>query len=228
MTILGIDSATEVASMALAVLDTGRNEFTSFRQRQWDTGLKHGQTLAPALQELLMEVEIAATQLDLIVVTGGPGSFTGLRIGMSLVKGVSAGAQVPVTSVPTLDHFALHLDWFDGLVVPIIDARKKRFYAALYNRGHKLSEDLDLSGTELLRRIQNTRLTPTIITGPHAERLKTLFGDQVPELIIDPLGRDLSLRPMIRRGVEQFEDGMRLAADEGPRYVRDSDARLPH
>jgi tRNA threonylcarbamoyl adenosine modification protein YeaZ len=247
---------------------TPQYAFDMIDERLYDGGLHHGSTAAPEVHSLLKTHGITAAELDAVVVTGGPGSFTGLRIGLSLAKGLAAGTGTPIVVVPTLDRFAWHLSWTPGLVVPVIDARKKRFYAAVYRFGERLTEDLDLSGGELLRVIADLhrsnggadgRVEPhgpvgtdghpdendrprrapgpgrgngvVLLTGPHAERFHDLFAGaaEAPEagLLVDPAGRSVPLRGMVALGIAAYREGRLLGASEGPRYLRDSDARLP-
>ena len=241
--------------------------FDMIDERLYDGGLHHGSTAAPEVSSLLNTHGIAAAELDAVVVTGGPGSFTGLRIGISLAKGLAAGTGAPIVAVPTLDRFSWHLCWTPGLVVPVIDARKKRFYAAVYRFGERLTEDLDVSGSELLRVVADLQRSgggagrvephgsvgtdghpnendgtqrspaaapgkvPVLLTGPHAERFHDLFAGakEAPEtgLLVDPAGRSVSLRGMVALGIAAHREGRLLGDSEGPRYLRDSDARLP-
>lgn len=227
MNVLAIDTATEILGVALLQqpepLDT-----PVFAERCLHGTLRHAQTAAGEVSALLEACGIPASALDLVAVTSGPGSFTGLRIGVCLAKGLSVGTGAPVVGVPTLDRFSLHLQWTEALIVPVIDARKKRFYAALYRGSNRLTDDLDISGTELLRQIDRASAQPehAVITGPHAERFCELFG-QGHDFTVDPSARCSSLRGMIDVAVRKFERGELLRDEEGPRYVRESDARLP-
>ncbi len=273
MTLLAIDTATEILGVALAQANSPQPQasspqpsqyaFDMIDERLYDGGLHHGRTAAPEVHSLLKTHGISADALDVVVVTEGPGSFTGLRIGISLAKGLAAGTETPVVAVPTLDRFSWHLSWTPGLVVPVIDARKKRFYAAVYHYGERRTEDLDVSGSELLRVIGDlqrssapgeqgaqraqgpqegqgphgapatavTGSAPVLLTGPHAERFHDLFAgaENAPEtgLLVDPAGRSVSLRGMIALGISAYREGRLLGDSEGPRYLRDSDARLP-
>lgn len=238
--VLAIDSATEILGLAVAgygaafVDDAGSPEF--FVEERYDAGLQHGRTLGRELAGILSGSGVSVEELGLIVVSGGPGSFTGLRIGMSTAKGISAGRRLPLVAVPTLYRFAGHLSWSRDIVVPVIDARKKRFYAALYRMGERRSEDLDLSGSELRRRIEEERSLRgsedaaaepgVILTGPHAGRFRELFA-AASDFIVDPEGRSSSLRAMVAEGVSRYRRGLLVAESEGPEYIRESDARPP-
>ena len=138
MNILAFDTSTEIFSICLAT-DKSSFEFSCSQ------GYKHSETLVTEVDSLLKRGKISASELDLIICPRGPGSFTGLRIGISTAKGISLGSDTPMVTVPTLDMMAYGLDYFDGVVLPVIDARKKRFYTALFTRGEKISDNLDLT-----------------------------------------------------------------------------------
>ena len=106
-------------------------------------------TIQKLLDSFLGRESISAADLDLIVCTRGPGSFTGLRIAMATAKGLSLGSSTPMVSIQTLDMLAYGLEYFNGVVVPIIDARKKRFYTAIYQGSKKQSDNLDLSPEDI-------------------------------------------------------------------------------
>jgi len=95
-------------------------------------GLTHSRTLLPSVERLLSETGMSVSDLDLIAVTVGPGSFTGLRIGLSAAKGLAWAAQKPLVGVPSLDTLARNLTPGPRQFCPMIDARKGEVYAALY------------------------------------------------------------------------------------------------
>ncbi|MBT3274727.1 MAG: tRNA (adenosine(37)-N6)-threonylcarbamoyltransferase complex dimerization subunit type 1 TsaB, partial [Spirochaetales bacterium] len=168
MNILNIDTATEVFGLGLS---TSCGESYDMVK---NIGLKHAEIGMPAIKSLLDEAGISLSDLQLIVCAGGPGSFTGLRIGMATAKGLSAGAGVPVVSIPTLDAMAYGLDWFEGLVLPVIDARKKRIYVAEYRRGVRESDYLDLP-IEFLPEIA-AKEQALLLTGTAPELAQEVFG----------------------------------------------------
>lgn len=244
MNVLAIDTATEILGIALAqgsrrtkAPADGPVSPHGVAERRRDGGLRHAQTAAGEISKLLEACDLPASQLDLIAVTSGPGSFTGLRIGMSLAKGLSAGTGTPLVGISSLDRFSYHLWWTNTTIVPVIDARKKRFYAAIYRGATRASEDLDITGSELLREIDAARRAgeagdrnvpgaKVVLTGPHAEPFAYLFGAG-RDFTIDPAARSSSLTGMIELAVRRYEAGEILREGEGPRYLRESDARLP-
>lgn len=130
MRVLGLDSATLVAGVA--VVDEKRVIMEGFLQ----TRRVHSERLLPLLDTWLREAELKLEHLDGIAVTSGPGSFTGLRIGISTAKGLAQVLGIPLVGVPTLDALALNLAGSAGLVCPILDARKGEIYTALYRSPH--------------------------------------------------------------------------------------------
>lgn len=133
MLILGIDSSTEIA--AIALLDNkniiGEINLALYR--------KHSERLLPNIAHLFQESNYTINDIDGIAVTIGPGSFTGLRIALSTVKGFAQALQIPVVGLSTLEVLAYNYKEVEGLLVPIIDARRERVYTALYD--NYLKED---------------------------------------------------------------------------------------
>jgi len=127
MKILGIDGSGLVASVALVEDDNLIGEYT--------TGYKktHSQTLLPMLDELAKMVELDLNSIDAIAVAAGPGSFTGLRIASATAKGLGLSLGCSIISVPTVDALAFNMWGNDGIVCPIMDARRGQVYTGLYS-----------------------------------------------------------------------------------------------
>ena len=111
-------------------------------ERHSDEPNAHSSRLAVFIDELLKEPDIAAHGLDAVCVSSGPGSYTGLRIGVSSAKGLCYALDIPLLSVPTLQnmasqYFSLHTD-YQGLVCPMIDARRMECYTAFYDRNGEM------------------------------------------------------------------------------------------
>lgn len=126
MRVLGIDSATLVAGVA--VIEEERVVVEGFLQ----TRKTHSERLLPLIALWLQEAELSLKDIDGIAVTSGPGSFTGLRIGVATAKGLAQAAGKPLLGVPTLDALALNLAGSSGIICPILNARKGEVYTALY------------------------------------------------------------------------------------------------
>lgn len=127
MRILSIDSATECASCA--VIDDNKllGEISLNDKKQ------HSVILMPLVDTLLKGLQLTIKDLDGFVVSKGPGSFTGLRIGMSVIKGLSQGTNKPFIAVSSLDALAYNMAYTDGIICPILDALRDNIYTALYS-----------------------------------------------------------------------------------------------
>lgn len=136
MLILGIDTATTAASAAL--LEEGRvvRDVTSGAAGNGDGPARgnHAAILLPLIDDLLRQAKITLSDVGAFAVALGPGSFTGLRIGLATVKGLVYGSNAPVIGVPTLHAVAARVDDHEGFICPFLDARKKEVYAALFRR----------------------------------------------------------------------------------------------
>lgn len=137
MLVLGIESSTPVASVALTGPKGLVGEITL------NIGLTHSEQLLPLIVDLLEQARLKLSEVEGIAIAGGPGSFTGLRIGMATAKALAQGGQLPLLAVPTLEALAFTQMCSNGLVSPVMNARKKEVYTALYNFQGQRSEQLE-------------------------------------------------------------------------------------
>lgn len=126
MKILALDSSGLVASVALVEDETLLAEYTVNYKKT------HSQTLLPMLNEIAQMIELDLKTVDAIAVAGGPGSFTGLRIGSATAKGLGLALDKPLVSVPTVDALAYNLFGSDAYICPIMDARRNQVYTGIY------------------------------------------------------------------------------------------------
>jgi tRNA threonylcarbamoyladenosine biosynthesis protein TsaB len=127
MRILGIDSSCSSASCA--ILSDNKLEAEIFLNHK----LLHSIVLFPMIERVLEMVEISIDDIDGVAVSGGPGSFTGIRIGISAAKGIAQGGNKKFTAISSLDAMAFQQFGFDGVVCPIMDALRDNVYTSLYN-----------------------------------------------------------------------------------------------
>lgn len=127
MKILGLDSSGLVASVAIVEDTELRGEYTINYKKT------HSQTLLPMLDEVAKMIELDLETIDAIAVAGGPGSFTGLRIGSATAKGLGLALQKPIIHVPTVDALAYNLVGHRDMVCPLMDARRNQAYTGLYS-----------------------------------------------------------------------------------------------
>ena len=124
--ILAIDSATPVAGVAL--MDEKkliREEFSNYKKT-------HSESLMPMVDRVMRESQCRLSDLDGIAISIGPGSFTGLRIGLAAAKGLALGAGIPLVALSTLEVLAANVIGCDALICPILDARRNEVYGGLY------------------------------------------------------------------------------------------------
>src|SRR5713226_2055195 len=126
MKLLGVESATLSGGVALLDGDRLLGEITL------NIAITHSERLLSAVDRLLADCGLAPSDLEGLAVSVGPGSFTGLRVGLATVKGLAMALGLPVAPVPTLDALACNLPFADATVCPLLDARKGEVYCSLY------------------------------------------------------------------------------------------------
>ena len=131
MRILAIDSSALVASVAIVEEDE-KKDVKILAEYTINYKKTHSQTLLPMLDEIVKMTEFDLNSLDAIAVAGGPGSFTGLRIGAATAKGLGLALKKPLINIPTLEGMAYNLCYSNRLVCPIMDARRNQVYTGIY------------------------------------------------------------------------------------------------
>ena len=229
MKILGIESAALVASVAIVDEDVTIAEYTTNFKKT------HSETLLPMLDEIVKMTGISLSELSAIAVSGGPGSFTGLRIGAASAKGLGLSLDLPLIHVPTLDAMALNIYSSDALIVPIMDARRNQVYTGIYKNDTKKLEvkvpSMAVSIDELFEILKETDAKEK--TG------RAIFlGDGVPVFreYIDKnleISHDFAPANLNRQrasniamlGMEMMKAGNIISADDmRPEYLRKSQA----
>ena len=151
MKVLAVDSSGLVASVALVTEEGMVAEYTMNHKKT------HSQTLMPMLDEIVRMAEQELSDIDAIATAAGPGSFTGLRIGAAMVKGLGLALNKPVIGVPTVDALAYNLYDTKAVICPMMDARRKQVYTGLYEfKEHKLAvieEQMAIGVEEILEKI---------------------------------------------------------------------------
>lgn len=136
MKILALDSTATVASVALCEDTRLLGEYTV------NNGNTHSETLLPMVESLLSLFSLTANDIDLFAASAGPGSFTGVRIGAATLKGLAFDTQKPCIGVSTLEALAKNLDIVNGLVCPVMNARRGQVYTALFRMKDSVAERL--------------------------------------------------------------------------------------
>ena len=223
MKILALE--TSAKSVSAAVTDGGVVRAYTYQ----NTGLTHSRTLMPLVDAMLRESEQSLSDMDLLAVAAGPGSFTGLRIGVSALKGLAWAADKPCCGVSTLEAMAQNLRHMDGLIVCAMDARRKQGYNALFQtdgeRLTRLSPDRAISLEELgeeLKKIKKRK----IVVGDGAKLCYNTLREQDGQLELapEPL-RMQSAQGVARAALEQIRAGGLVKGGElAPVYHRLSQA----
>ncbi|MGN0335715.1 MAG: tRNA (adenosine(37)-N6)-threonylcarbamoyltransferase complex dimerization subunit type 1 TsaB [Lachnospiraceae bacterium] len=175
MKILALDSSGLVASAAVLEDDSLLAEYTINYKKT------HSQTLLPMLDEVVKMIELDLNTVDAIAVAGGPGSFTGLRIGAATAKGLGLALRKPLISIPTVDGIAYQMCGTDKIVCPLMDARRNQVYTGIYefegNTLKVIEAQMAVSITEIAEKI-NALGRETVFLGDgypvYEERLKEL------------------------------------------------------
>ena len=162
MKILGLDSSGLVASVAIVEDAEMRGEYTINYKKT------HSQTLLPMLDEVAKMIELDLETIDAIAVAGGPGSFTGLRIGSATAKGLGLALQKPLVHVPTVDALAYNLVGHRDMVCPLMDARRNQTYTGLYafdgNEMQVICEQCAVGIEEIIEKV-NEQKRPVVFLG---------------------------------------------------------------
>ena len=162
MLILSFESSAKAASAAL--VHDGR----LLSQYMQCSALTHSRTLLPMAEDMLKNAGLTVHDVDLLAVAHGPGSFTGIRIGVSAVKGLAWAADKPCTGVSTLEAMAWHGASSGGLICPVMDARRSQVYNALFEidddaRPKRLTEDRAISLSELAQELRADGREPLLV-----------------------------------------------------------------
>ncbi len=223
MNVLACDTSTAVMYLALVRYEGEKPVF--FDTCATTLGNKHSELLMTRIMELCTRNEVPVQTIGLLVCSSGPGSFTGLRIAMSTLKGISLANGIPLVSVPTLEVYQRAVSYYPGAVLSVIDAKKQRFYAALSVHGERTSEDLDINTEQIEQVIAS--YPKILLTGADAPLLyaklseKTQAKTEVAEYHGADLGlvlADLGRKTYVAKGEDD--------SGKGPSYVRKSDAEI--
>lgn len=223
MRILALDSSGLVATVAIIEEEHIIAEYTVNYKKT------HSQTLLPMLDEIVKMTELDLETIDAIAVAGGPGSFTGLRIGSATAKGLGLALNKPLVHVPTVDGMAYNLFGNKGLICPIMDARRNQVYTGIYrfeDAFEIVEEQMAIAVSELIEKLN-----------AYGESV-TFLGDGVPvykKQLEDGLNVPYRFAPAHRNrqsaaavgalGMQYYKEGkVETAKEHQPDYLRLSQA----
>ncbi len=234
MKILGIDSSGMVASVAILQDDVIIAEYTMNHKKT------HSETLLPMIDEIVKTSETKLEELDAIAIAAGPGSFTGLRIGAATAKGLAMAVDKPVIPIKTCEGLAYNMWGAEGLICPIIDARRNQVYTGLYRvKGNVevILEQQPMDIHELIEYINSYSKQREASEGGPAEGV-TFLGDGVAiyqDVIWKEIDIPCQMAPAMmnrQRGASiasygglLYKEGKYINADDfAPEYLRKSQA----
>ncbi|MDR1769151.1 MAG: tRNA (adenosine(37)-N6)-threonylcarbamoyltransferase complex dimerization subunit type 1 TsaB [Hungatella sp.] len=219
MRILGIESSSLVASVAVVEDEVLTAEYTVNFKRT------HSQTLLPMLDEIVKMIELDLETIDAIAISGGPGSFTGLRIGSATGKGLGLALKKPLVSVPTVDAMAYNLYGNAYRVCPIMDARRNQVYTGIYDNRDGFSvikEQCPMDIEELVEEL-NAAGQKVIFLGDGVPVYKKQIQEKitVPFLFAPAHLNRQRAAAVAALGSRYYEEGKTLtAAEHAPDYLR--------
>ena len=181
MLLLAFETSAKAASVAL--FDGDRLVGESYQ----NTGLTHSQTLLVMAQDLLSQCGKVPADVQAVAVANGPGSFTGVRIGVAAAKGFAWGSEIPCYGVSTLYSMALGLGAYNGTVCPVMDARRSQVYNALFyvnqSQLSRTTPDRAISLAELGEELKKVK-KPIFLVGDGSKLCYDTLKDTVPDLVM--------------------------------------------
>lgn len=211
--ILNIETATKNCSVALA--EDGE---TIFCNEISELGYSHAEKLHVFIEEIIAKAGITAKELNAIAISSGPGSYTGLRIGVSAAKGLCFALDIPLISVDTLTSLASQVTVSEGIVVSMIDARRMEVYSAIFNAKNEMIRKVE---AEILTESSFDGFSETIyFVGDSNEKAKAILNKPnfvFLDEIVYPSAKEMSALSYKKFQKNTFED---LAYYE-PYYLKD-------
>ncbi len=219
MKALAIDCA--VSKLTIAAKDDNHQVKLSL-----NIGMKQSEKILPAIDFVLNEIGLTTKDLDYTTVTLGPGTFTGLRLGLSALKALELANKTPIYGIPTLDAYAYPYRTAIETVLPVVDGNREMFFSAFYLRGEKISAYKDSSIEDILNEIDPE--TDVLVCGPDAPKFVALVKEKTPLYAIHCFTPETdaceSLFEIAEKMIEEKKPA--LAEYEGPMYLRKSEAEI--
>lgn len=211
--ILNIETATKNCSVSLA-----QNGETILYREIAEQGYSHAEKLHVFIEEILKETTVGVKDLRAIAVSKGPGSYTGLRIGVSTAKGLCYALGIPLISVDTLQVLAKKVEVESGLIIPMIDARRMEVYSAVFDTAHAKIMEVQ---AEILTEESYADMTEAVyFVGDCQEKCKTVLTKDnfhfLPEIVF-PSAKEMSRLSYEKFTKNEFED----VAYFEPFYLKD-------
>ena len=236
MKLLAIDCSSKTASAAVVDTSEDGSGVVLLGETFLNAGLTHSETLMPMITQLLEQTRVSAGQLDLLAVTRGPGSFTGLRIGVSTVIGLAWAKALPCLGVSSLEAAAWNAAHMGGTVCAVMDARRGRVYRALFTAAPSGLERLTGDSAVPLETLRGELGGDAILVGDGAELCRDALADArltlAPARLRHPTGHGVALAAMAAgRGAFHSAELLRPEYCSGPekykQYEKGRALRVP-
>lgn len=224
MKILAIESASITASCAVSQNDIILGEYSLSHKKT------HSEKLMPLIESLLHDMEININDIDVIAMSEGPGSYTGLRIGAAIGKSIAFAKNIPIVNVPTMKSLASNIYITDKYIVPVMDGKAGRVYTGIYKWVNKrlttIKEQFPTNIEDLIEML-NQMKEPIILNGDGSVNYKSTFDEmmKIKPLYAPNQFNYLKASSLASIGYEMAKSGETIkASDFSPKYLRLSQA----
>ena len=201
--ILSLETATTNCSVSLSL-----NGDTLVSKEDDNEQYSHAESLHGFIEQVLREAQIEKSKLDAIAVSEGPGSYTGLRIGVSAAKGLCYALDIPLISISTLEALAQQVKSELGCIVPMLDARRMEVYSAVFDSNYNLLREVKAQILDDTSFQEELDLGPVHFIGSGVEKFKTLLTHPNAIFVENqlPSSKEMSTMAFKKFNISAFED----------------------
>ncbi|MCI7566114.1 MAG: tRNA (adenosine(37)-N6)-threonylcarbamoyltransferase complex dimerization subunit type 1 TsaB [Treponema sp.] len=219
MNILVLDCAVTKLSIAVKTED-------KFISQTYDIGMRQSEILVPTIDEILSKAGITAADLNYSALTIGPGSFTGLRLGISALKAIELAYNVPVYGISSLTIYSYAYKDLGLPILACIDANKDKFYACLSDQNSLILEEGDYEVEEIISKLNG--LSKVLLAGPDAQKLADIIKENKNYIeVLTTRASAMTTEALVAITEDKISKGEATLKDfDGPVYLRASEAEL--
>lgn len=219
MNILVLDCAVTKLSIAVKTED-------KFISQTYDIGMRQSEILVPTIDEILSKAGITAADLNYSALTIGPGSFTGLRLGISALKAIELAYNVPVYGISSLTIYSYAYKDLGLPILACIDANKDKFYACLSDQNSLILEEGDYEVEEIISKLNG--LSKVLVVGPDAQKLADIIKENKNDIeVLTTKASAMTTEALVAITEDKISKGEATLKDfDGPVYLRASEAEL--
>lgn len=219
MNILSLDTSAKAASVSVVTEQKVLAEYSV------NVNLTHSQTIMPMCENLLSCCGVSLEQIDYFAVSNGPGSFTGLRIGISAIKGMAYALQKPCVAVSTLEALSYNSSDFTGMICCVMDARCNQVYNAIYRHSPSEHNCLVSDQAVSVQQLQQQLLSlaqPILLVGDGADLCYNEYQKTIPDIQLSGIANRYQRASSVGlAAIQKIKNGQTLSAsDLTPEYLR--------